>query len=426
MADIYSNACLTLAASNSADSLGGCYSVANPKYCSRTWNFVGPNNQPFELHTRQGIPHEAFLLRQLPLMSRGWVLQERLLSQRIIHFTKEELVWECPQCLHCECSELPSRYFFDQPMLLRTDQVYGKQYRDKWSVIVEDYTALALTHARDIFPALQGMAKTHAVSLGAYHAGLWRDTMPGSLTWRSKGVSTRPADWRAPSWSWASIVGPVESHSRRNEILDKDEGTTSYVSQLYVKTVPKGHDPTGELVAGELKMLARVISGRVISTDGEFARRRRYPLRWEQPASAEPCTNSESWLAIKDSSSKDYVTPTPGPSYGPDYMDLSLRWDYDIETPGQHHVPAGSDVFLVKIIEIRKRQSFGEVYDEEFRTIREARWLIVRSANDEEDVFERVGIFSVYDIVAKVDDEKKPSVMEGPYALATERLITII
>ena len=29
------------------------------------------------------------------LMRRGWIMQERFLTTRIIHFSKAELVWEC-------------------------------------------------------------------------------------------------------------------------------------------------------------------------------------------------------------------------------------------------------------------------------------------------------------------------------------------
>ncbi|PSN61248.1 hypothetical protein BS50DRAFT_448043, partial [Corynespora cassiicola Philippines] len=36
--------------------------------------------------------------------TRGWILQERLLSKRILYFTKEQLLWECPQGIFDESS----------------------------------------------------------------------------------------------------------------------------------------------------------------------------------------------------------------------------------------------------------------------------------------------------------------------------------
>jgi hypothetical protein len=41
--------------------------------------------------------------QELPLISRGWVVQERLLSRRFILFTSHGLVWECGQETGGEC-----------------------------------------------------------------------------------------------------------------------------------------------------------------------------------------------------------------------------------------------------------------------------------------------------------------------------------
>ncbi|RMZ87916.1 hypothetical protein DV736_g4856, partial [Chaetothyriales sp. CBS 134916] len=37
-----------------------------------------------------------------PINRRGWVLQERLLSHRILHFGAQQVFWECRECLACE------------------------------------------------------------------------------------------------------------------------------------------------------------------------------------------------------------------------------------------------------------------------------------------------------------------------------------
>jgi hypothetical protein len=41
--------------------------------------------------------------KNFPLQSRGWAFQERLLSQRILHMCRDELVWECREMSACEC-----------------------------------------------------------------------------------------------------------------------------------------------------------------------------------------------------------------------------------------------------------------------------------------------------------------------------------
>ena len=45
-------------------------------------------------------------------------------------------------------------------------------------------------------------------SRGKYAAGLWEADMPSALLWRSRSAQ-RPFQYRAPSWSWASVDGPI-------------------------------------------------------------------------------------------------------------------------------------------------------------------------------------------------------------------------
>jgi hypothetical protein len=49
-------------------------------------------------------PGEDIEAPYYPLLELGWVLQERLLSARVVHFTTNELMWECREAITCECS----------------------------------------------------------------------------------------------------------------------------------------------------------------------------------------------------------------------------------------------------------------------------------------------------------------------------------
>ena len=40
-----------------------------------------------------------------PLSQRAWAFQEQLLARRMVHFTKEEMVWECRSRYRCECTQ---------------------------------------------------------------------------------------------------------------------------------------------------------------------------------------------------------------------------------------------------------------------------------------------------------------------------------
>ncbi|KAK1458594.1 SirQ [Colletotrichum cuscutae] len=96
MGTIYASSCLTIAASASADSTGGCFlprSTSNHVQvkCTRKTNdesvsipvFLRPRPRDFS-HLPQSILH-----------SRAWVTQERLLSARMVHYDSDQLLWEC-------------------------------------------------------------------------------------------------------------------------------------------------------------------------------------------------------------------------------------------------------------------------------------------------------------------------------------------
>ncbi|KAF5641742.1 het domain protein [Fusarium tjaetaba] len=80
--------------------------------------------------------------------------------------------------------------------------------------IVPAYTELDLTFATDRLPAIQGLANAaqRLRSNDEYISGLWRQTMKADLLWHKNagdGNSHRIKDGGAPTWSWASVTGPI-------------------------------------------------------------------------------------------------------------------------------------------------------------------------------------------------------------------------
>ena len=64
-----------------------------------------PPPAPVTINGSYSIVEEDFARDELlgnPINRRGWVLQERLLSHRIIHFGAQQVFWECRQLLACE------------------------------------------------------------------------------------------------------------------------------------------------------------------------------------------------------------------------------------------------------------------------------------------------------------------------------------
>jgi hypothetical protein len=99
MSQIYRNALFTIAASASDNSQGGCEIATSPLCLVSSLSSAYGNRGRFLVEPEPAIrtfgwPDYPVLLDE-PLQKRGWCLQERHLSQRIIHFTTEGLLWEC-------------------------------------------------------------------------------------------------------------------------------------------------------------------------------------------------------------------------------------------------------------------------------------------------------------------------------------------
>lgn len=102
-----------------------------------------------------------------------------------------------------------------------------------WDSLVERYSRCNLTYSSDKLPALSGLAQAFSIIRGPgfsldghfYLAGIWRPDLPKALCWTSEYYggrlqnyggehrNYRPHSYRAPSWSWASIEGPVAARN---------------------------------------------------------------------------------------------------------------------------------------------------------------------------------------------------------------------
>jgi hypothetical protein len=94
MSEIYSNAHVTLAATASSDASGGCFRRRRkPSFAKHTCPDLHATYTDWYVWNRPD--HSGWSTDRLPLQQRGWAFQERLLSRRLIHFTGEEIIWEC-------------------------------------------------------------------------------------------------------------------------------------------------------------------------------------------------------------------------------------------------------------------------------------------------------------------------------------------
>jgi len=214
MGDVYGNSYLNIAATRAADGSQGLFRI---EHDHRNQSFrASPSTQGRNKMTYHSVPLLLYQhsMLEAPLSRRAWVVQERLLSRRTVHFTSSGIFWECMQSNACEAfrDKIPGMLCFDDNTELTS---FAKQpFQDyKWEHIVFFYTKCNLSFTRDKIPAISGVGQRMAMLKNcSFVFGHLRDeSFPLQLCWRrSDGfhdnlTTTRPKIWRAPSWSWAAI-----------------------------------------------------------------------------------------------------------------------------------------------------------------------------------------------------------------------------
>jgi len=225
----------------------------------------------------------AYQVDKAPLNARGWVLQERLLSPRVLHYGKEQLFWECRRLDACETypeafprgmrslSEQLKKYDLDSKISSAVDPGQIDPVESHWGNIVEVYTSCDLTKAEDKLIAISGLARrAQSVSNDEYLAGLWKSSLLSQLLWSVKETeltdrpTTRPGFYRAPSWSWASLEAPIEPHYSSSE----EAMITIVASKVDLATT----DPTGQVTNSVLWLVGSVIPVEILRTPSEINR----------------------------------------------------------------------------------------------------------------------------------------------------------
>jgi hypothetical protein len=244
MCDVYSFAYLTISASNSPGNAHGIFNTQKfgipppqlryrntPVYARKD---IAREHNRFSVASR--MPSVSDVSQPEPICKRAWTLQEAVLSNRILLYTSEELVWECNESYRCECGQNSTAIQPDDEFSYRAirkpESAPGvmtlKEAYRKWNELVMYFSERQLSYDADKLPAFSGLAKQFQHVLksisGApdvYLAGLWRGDLAESLLWstepdfrrhnRDQEIEyRRPRAWRAPSWSWAAVEGPVD------------------------------------------------------------------------------------------------------------------------------------------------------------------------------------------------------------------------
>jgi hypothetical protein len=258
MGPLYHNAHITIAADVGSCSTSG-FLVKRPKETQPKAFDLRLEERKATIYARRrmikqggdrAIAHTPIKFKaRNPLFNRAWAFQERLLSSKILHFTDTEICWECNSWTRCECRPdaiplEPDRGYFRimkewAPGFHIGRPDYGSAFLNsfaglnhhrEWMQLVQLYTMRDLTFQTDRLPAMAGLAAWMGKLTGMeYIAGIWKEGLKLQLMWyvpenienifgrsfypegfsSEKKESSRHINYYAPSWSWASITGPV-------------------------------------------------------------------------------------------------------------------------------------------------------------------------------------------------------------------------
>lgn len=272
MSSIYSNSYLTISATGAVDGTVGCFAPRNPKRYVKidhtSWAGVRGNVFAFisplimEAHNSEYITMDAE-----PLSKRAWCFQERVLSRRILHFSKDQMYFECMEGFQSEDGlRLSERYYCIHSSTTR-DGTYlpgrghssTSAYLSQWNELLWGYGPRSLTKKSDKLPAFSGIAAVFAEKMNdRYVAGLWRKYIIEGLLWQ--GLELREVgEYRAPSWSWISVdgipgTGLTDSWEPLANVIDFD-------IEL------KGENPYGEVKSGWIKLEAPLLPLSVVDDE---------------------------------------------------------------------------------------------------------------------------------------------------------------
>ena len=347
MGNIYRNSLLTIAASGSTESISGCF-AERKDFSGRPCklglrvpeDIFGWRSGAVYVRLKQSRGDNAIFAERAaergPLDSRGWVLQERVLSTRILNYTSQELRWEC---LTLECSEsIPEGLEqstvpevdrddypgdFDPTSLIRaialkrrntdfiltikrviggfvdlSDKGNREKFHFAWLLLVEAYSRRQLTMETDKLVAIARMATEIQKATGdIFLAGLWKHYLWKELLWCVKTIDTivmgrilhdtpaGPPSHRLtrlcmPTWSWASVSGWIRYADNEFEKLS-DHKVLVDILDVRLEQPEKyfnGHSLTGTLTLhGTLRRAVSMSAA--LSTESEEVYNGRHDIK---------------------------------------------------------------------------------------------------------------------------------------------------
>lgn len=231
-------------------------------------------------------------VEQSPLLTRAWVCQEWTLSCRNLHFSHDQIFWECKTTSCCgsfsqgwplsanvlTSSATSKRRIWEKMQeiesntaLLSLKHVKYKHYDSEellaWFDLIQKNISTHITFRTDRLVTMGGIARAWQRDRDfGYFAGLWEHHMLQSLLWqvaskpsRRPGLEQDICEYVAQSWSWAPSI--ARWHSTKTSEA-KNSATKQSSSDSTLKLREKNE--FGALKGGSLTIRGRLAETRMV------------------------------------------------------------------------------------------------------------------------------------------------------------------
>ena len=202
------------------------------------------------------VPSETYNVMENPISQRAWTFQVQLLARRMIHFTKEEIIWGCKSHFRCECTQLDGAH----QRVLTDDWISGNivDMVAQWYLFVNEVCTRNITVKSDLLPCLSGLAAQMDATLvgtNRYLAGLWEEDLLMGLTWSHEKPQRRVVPRQAPTWSWASLEGKSPPYRFLRRQWRSMAMKAPHAQIIDAQCVPSGQNAYGSVSHGHIKSL---------------------------------------------------------------------------------------------------------------------------------------------------------------------------
>ncbi|KAJ8111996.1 hypothetical protein OPT61_g5530 [Boeremia exigua] len=215
MKHVFSQAYCVIAATAAVDSLSGFLDTQEGR---RTEYVCVQDRSERQFYISTDLDDFDNDVGKAKLNTRAWAMQELVLARRTIHFSANQIYWECGKGIHCEnltrLKSIPrNRYFMLDPEF--PARLLGAFERDAMMncifYLIEEYSKRAITFPQDRLIAISGLEDRIAEALRCEHRfGVFDRYLHRNLLWMHTD-NTKPSQHHAsvPSWSWLSGSGAV-------------------------------------------------------------------------------------------------------------------------------------------------------------------------------------------------------------------------